>query len=128
MTIINVCDNKELAIACDSSGGIGNKQMDIIKVPPDIVGYFTAHVALAEIISYGAFPIAVIDTLSVELNDTGKEIIKGIKKALEQLGINENKIITGSTEENFPVVQTGMGITVIGEKRNLLIIKLKKMI
>ncbi|GAB6189799.1 hypothetical protein JCM30566_15410 [Marinitoga arctica] len=89
--------------------------MDIIKTDPKIVGYFGAHVALSENISFGATPIVIINTLSVEMNDTGKRIIDGIKEAVIKANLNTN-IITGSTEENFPVVQTGVGITVIGIK------------
>lgn len=114
ITLIDLNENQMLAVACDSSGGIGEKSEDIIKVSPDIVGYFTACVALSEIIAIGANPITIINTLSVEMNNTGKQIIKGIKKAVEALKLTEDNIVTGSTEENFPVIQTGMGITVLG--------------
>ncbi|KLO22962.1 selenophosphate synthase [Marinitoga sp. 1197] len=120
LSIIELDKKKEIVIACDSSGAIGNKEKDIVKVPPEIVGYFGAHVALSEIIAYGAYPIAIVNTLSVEMNNTGKKILEGIKKAVKPLKLDMDKIITGSTEENFPVIQTGMGITVIGiKKRNI---------
>jgi len=48
------------------------------------------------------------------MNDTGERIIRGIKKAIAPLGLSDAQIITGSTEENFPTCQTGMGITIIG--------------
>ncbi|AEX86037.1 selenophosphate synthase-like enzyme [Marinitoga piezophila KA3] len=112
LTIIDM-ENKKLVIACDSSGAVGDKEFDIVKTEPEIVGYYATHVAMAEIISYGAKPIVVVNTLSVEMNNTGKKIINGIKKLLKEINIEEN-IITGSTEENFPTVQTGIGVTIIG--------------
>lgn len=48
------------------------------------------------------------------MEDTGKRIINGIKNALQPLNFDLNNIISGSTEENFPVTVTGVGITIIG--------------
>lgn len=114
LTIIDINESQKLVIACDSSGAIGDKENDIIKTRPEIVGYFGAQVSMMELLSFGARPISVIDTLSVEMYPTGERIIKGIKKALEPLNSNIDNIITGSTEENFPVSVTAMGITVLG--------------
>lgn len=114
LTMVHISDDQELVIACDSCGAIGNKEMDIVKTTPEIVGYFTCRVPLAEVIAIGAEPITVINTLSVEMNDTGKGIIQGIKRAISPLGLPEDIIVTGSTEENFPVCQTGIGVTIIG--------------
>ena len=114
LSLININKNQTMVIACDSAGGIGSKENDIVKVPPHIVGYFTCQVPLKEILSVGGEVITIVDTLSVEMDDTGREIIKGIKRAIEPLDIDEDVILTGSTEENFPVCQTGVGITAIG--------------
>lgn len=103
-----------LAIACDSCGGIGNKEHDIVNTSPEIVGYFTTMVALSEILAIGADPIVIINTLCVEMDKTGIEIVNGIKRAIKPLNISEDIIITGSTEENIEVAQTGIGITVNG--------------
>ncbi|MBS4535492.1 selenophosphate synthase [Clostridium sp. D2Q-14] len=114
VTLISLDDEKILVVSCDSSGGIGEKEEDILKTSGDIVGYFTGKVAIAEILALGAKPITIVDTLSVEMNNTGKNILKGVKKALLEIGIDENIVVTGSTEENFHTVQTGIGVTVIG--------------
>lgn len=114
LTFIDINENQIMVIACDSSGAIGNKERDVVKVEPEILGYFTTQVALMEILAIGARPITIVNALSVEMNDTGERIIKGVKKALEPLKFPEAEIITGSTEENFPVCQTAMGITIIG--------------
>lgn len=103
-----------MVIACDSAGGIGPKTGDQIKVSGEIIGKFTTRVALMEVLAVGAKPISIINTLSVEYNPTGKEIIKGIKGELAQVGLDETILINGSTEENIQTGQTGLGVTVIG--------------
>lgn len=115
ITLLGIDDKNLLTVACDSAGGIGNKENDVIKVDPYITGYYTACVSLAETIAIGAEPITVINTLSVEMNDTGKRIIMGIKDALNQVGLNNESLVTGSTEENIPVTVTGLGLTIIGK-------------
>lgn len=114
LTLVDINEDQMLVISCDSSGAIGNKEKDIVKVSPEVTGYYATQVSLMEILSFGAEPITIVNTLSVEMDDTGKKIINGIKKALEPLDFDMSSVITGSTEENFPVIQTGMGITIIG--------------
>lgn len=114
LTLVSINEKQLMVIACDSCGGIGNKKMDVLKTNPDIVGYYTTRVPLMEVLSIGAEPITVINTLSVEMDDTGVQIIKGIKKVLEPLDLPEDIIVNGSTEENFPVCQTGIGVTIVG--------------
>lgn len=114
LTMIDFNENQTLVISCDSSGGVGNKVHDQIKTSPDILAYYITSVALAEILAYGAEPITIVNTLSVEMDRTGRLILAGIKEAISHLSSSSNIIITGSTEENFTVCQTGIGITVIG--------------
>ena len=114
LTLIDINEYQTLVISCDSSGAIGDKENDIVKVSPEIVGYFGAQVSMMEILSFGAKPITVIVTLSVEMEPTGERLINGIKEALKPLKFDMENILTGSTEENFPVSVTSMGITIIG--------------
>mgnify|MGYP000017345458 CR=1 FL=1 len=114
LTFVDINQNQTIVIACDSSGAIGNKERDLVQVDPELLGNLTAQVVLKEILAIGAEPITIVNTLSVEMNDTGERIVRGIKKAIAPLGLPDAQIITGSTEENFPTCQTGMGITIIG--------------
>lgn len=102
------------AVSCDSTGAIGEKENDVLKVDAEVVGRAAIKVALSELLCIGAWPIVISDTLSNEMNPTGIKIIDGIKKELM-----ENKIydvaLTGSTEENFPSTMTGVGVTAIGK-------------
>ena len=113
ISIVDIVSNRSLVIACDVSGGIGPKIRDKIEVSGEMVGHYTTRVALMEVLAVGAKPISVIDTLSVEYNPTGKDIIKGIEKALEESNFDK-KMINGSTEDNIETYETGVGITVIG--------------
>lgn len=114
LTIVDVTPDHRMVISCDSSGGIGDKEKDVVKVDPEIVGQFTTQVALMELLATGATPITIVNTLGVEMEETGQKIITGIKKAIKPLNMEDNIVITGSTEENIPVCQTSMGITIIG--------------
>lgn len=114
LTLIDINKDQTMVIACDSAGGIGDKELDLVKTSQEVIGYFTTNVALMEVLSYGAKPITVVNNLSVEMKPSGEGIIRGIKKALEPLNIDCENIITGSTEENIPVKTTGIGVTIIG--------------
>lgn len=114
LTLIDINSDQIMVISCDSLGGIGNKEHDVVKTSPEISGYFTTQVALMELIAFGVKPITIVNTLSVEMEDTGKRIIDGIEKALKPLAFDTSNLITGSTEENIPVTTTGMGMTIVG--------------
>ncbi|ABR46310.1 conserved hypothetical protein [Alkaliphilus metalliredigens QYMF] len=114
LTLIERAGQPNLVIACDSCGGIGEKPQDQIKVPAEVVGYFTARVSLMEVMSVGARVMTVINTLSVEREPTGEKMIKGIQKMIEEVKLPITAL-NGSTEENVVTCQTAMGITVIGE-------------
>ncbi len=114
LSIIDLNNKQRLVISCDSAGGIGDKEYDVVKTTPEIIGYYTTNVALMELISYGAKPISLVNNLSVEMDPAGRGIIRGIEKALEPIKFDSENFITGSTEENIPVTLTGLGITIIG--------------
>lgn len=88
--------------------------MDKVKASGYALGRFTARVALMEVLSTGAKPICVVNTLCVEPKPTGLEIVQGIRDEMRQAGLSSKSAVTGSSEKNIPVRQTGLGITVIG--------------
>jgi len=88
--------------------------MDAVKVDARTLGRFTARVALMEVLSTGAKPICLVNTLCVEPKPTGLEIIQGIREEIRQAGLGSKFTITGSSEKNVPVRQTGLGVTTIG--------------
>jgi hypothetical protein len=100
-----------LVVSCDSTGAVGRKTRDQIKVDPSVVGRFTARVALMEAISVGAVPLCLSVTLTVEPEPSGREIMKGIRRELRNCEVNEPMIVQ-SSEKNFMAHQTGVGVTV----------------
>lgn len=114
LSIIELNSSQRLVVACDSAGAIGAKELDELKCPNYILGRFTARVALLEVLAVGAMPVLISDGLAVEMEPSGREIIRGITDELKTLGIEDKCHLTGSTEENFVTKQSGIGITVIG--------------
>ncbi|MFA7288519.1 MAG: AIR synthase related protein [Melioribacteraceae bacterium] len=114
LVLIELTENLWIVTACDSDGGIGPKEGDSFFSTGYELGRFAARVPLIEILASGSIPIIVIDTLTVEMEPTGKEIIRGIKDEAALAGIKNNLAITGSTEDNVKTIQTGIGVVVIG--------------
>lgn len=127
LTLVNINKEKKLVIACDSCGSIGMKKYDELKVPTNVVGKFTARVALMEVICSGAEVITLSNAVCNEMEPTGEQVIKGITSELKAAGINDS-VLTGSTEENFKTYSTGIGITCIGivDNENIKINKVEK--
>jgi len=101
-----------LVVSCDSAGAIGPKPIDRIRVSGYVVGKFTARVALMEALSVGALPFCVVVTLSVEPKPTGTEVLRGIRSELSYASLRPPTMLQ-STEKNFQVKQTGVGVTVL---------------
>ncbi|MBU5299327.1 alpha-ribazole-5-phosphate synthase [Clostridium sporogenes] len=120
LTLISLDKDKTLVVACDSSGSIGPKKNDILKIPAFYTGKFTIRVGILEVMCTGAEIVTVTNAVCCEMNPTGKEIIDGIKGELKRAGIDE-VVLTGSTEENFTTFSTGVGITVLGMVDNSVI-------
>lgn len=114
VTLLHMESGETLVISCDSVGGVGEKTEDRVQAPPEVVGYYGARVALMELIALGAKPLALINTLSVEMKNYGERILKGIEQSVSELPENIIIPVTGSSEENFPMMQTAFGVTVIG--------------
>ncbi len=101
-----------LVVSCDSAGGIGPKPFDNVKVSGSVVGKFTARVALMEALSVGALPFCITVALSVEPKPTGAQILNGIRSELRHASLTL-PITLQSSEKNFEVKQTGLGITIL---------------
>lgn len=109
---IKLNEEQYLAIACDSCGAIGLKDNDIVKVPYNITGKYTARVCLMEIMSVGAKPLSLTVNICNEPSPTGDEILKGIHDELSETGFDIP--LTISTEKNMETSMTALGITAIG--------------
>ena len=114
LTLVRLAGTFYLVIACDSDGGIGPKPNDTVTAPPELLGRFAARVPLIEMVASGARPLVLVDTLSVEMEPTGRQIIEGVRFEANLAGLIGENVVTGSTEDNVPTTATGIGVTVIG--------------
>lgn len=112
--VVDLSEDVNLVVTCDSAGGLGVLPHDAVNVSPRQLGYHTAKVALFEMMSIKGNPFLLSNTLCVPMESTGKEIIRGIKDLLEEYHFPLNVELTGSTEENMTVTSTGIGITLLG--------------
>jgi hypothetical protein len=104
-----------LVISSDNSGGIGLKDADHVKVPYETVAYFAFRTAFMENLSAGGAPFA-----AVLHNFAGDEhwnaLAGGIETGAEEAGL-EGFSVTGSTESNFDLLQSAVGLMIIGKKK-----------
>ena len=112
--IFRLSTGQAIVVGCDSTGGIGPKKLDKVNVDGYTLGRFTARVALMEVLSTGAEPFCIVNTLSVEPRPTGNEIMKGVKHEVRLAGLDPRVAMVGSSEKNIPVEQTGVGVTALG--------------
>jgi hypothetical protein len=103
-----------LIIACDNSGAIGLKEQDLVHVPYETVAYYSFRVAVMECIAAGGEPISVV-LHNFCGNEPWDELVCGIQKGLSELNLSD-VLITGSTESNFSLMQSALGLVVIGKK------------
>lgn len=114
LTILELTPEVSLAIACDSSASIGEKEHDIVKVDPGVTAACCLRVPLFELICVGAKPISIVDVIGNELEPTGNKMINGIKNEMKKAGLDDIPL-NGSTEENMVTSMSSLGITVTGQ-------------
>ncbi|MDZ5474218.1 ATP-binding protein [Bacillus sp. 31A1R] len=103
-----------LVIASDNSGGVGIKELDSVQVSYEIVSYYSFRVAVMDCIAAGAMPISVV-LHNFCGNDYWDILVSGVKKGLAEINL-AHLTVTGSTESNFSMRQSAVGIVVIGRK------------
>ena len=114
VSILKIPTGHAIVTGSTSSGAVGPKIMDKVKVEGRVLGKFLARVALMDVTATGAFPLILSVTLGVEKEPTGNQIIEGIKREARSIGLDPNQVIMENTEDNFETVQTGAGLTVVG--------------
>jgi hypothetical protein len=114
LTLIELNDDFFLVTAVDSDGGIGPKPNDLVSVSGYDAGRFATRVPLMEILASGAVPVAAFDALAVEMEPLGREIVRGVRDELISIGLPNNFPLSGSTEDNVPTSETGMGVVIVG--------------
>ena len=120
MLLLGIDKSRSVVVSCDAAGAIGPKLQDTVKADAALVGRLTARVALMELLATGADPIAISGTFSVEPKPTGESVMEGIRREVRHAHLGNVRIVC-SSEKNFKVKQTGIGITAIGLVSNSMI-------
>jgi Ribbon-helix-helix protein, copG family/AIR synthase related protein, N-terminal domain len=114
VSILRIPTGHAIVVGSTSSGAVGPKSIDEIKVEGKTLGKFLGRVAMMDVAATGAFPLLISAALGVEKEPTGREIIAGIQREALVLGLEPSQVMLENTEENFSTVQTGVGLTVVG--------------
>jgi selenophosphate synthetase-related protein len=114
VSVLKIPTGHAIVAGSTSSGAVGPKELDQVKVDGRILGKFLARVALMDVTATGAFPLLLSVTLGVEKEPTGNEIVEGIKREARTIGLDPNQVLMENTEDNFQTKQTGAGLTVVG--------------
>ncbi|MCA0170395.1 ATP-binding protein [Bacillus sp. RAR_GA_16] len=108
-----------LVITSDNSGAIGLKDQDHVAVPYDVVSYYAFRVAVMENIAFGGAPVSVV--LHNFCGDSEwKALVSGLERGKRELGFDHEITITGSSETNMPLLQSALGVVVIGKQNRAL--------
>jgi hypothetical protein len=114
VSIIPSSSNEEIIVGTDNSGGIGTKEEDVVKVDDVITAYYSTRVAVMEVLAVKAKPFSVI-IHNFSGDNVWDAYKQGAETALKEAELEE-VLITGSTESNFPLKQSALGITVLGKR------------
>ncbi len=114
VSILKIPTGHAIVTGSTSSGAVGPKDHDRVKVDGQVLGKFLARVALMDVTATGAFPVILSVTLGVEKEPTGSAILEGIRREARTIGLDPNQVLMENTEDNFETVQTGAGLTVVG--------------
>ncbi|KPH73537.1 ATP-binding protein [Oceanobacillus caeni] len=115
--IIPFNEQEELVMTTDNSGAIGLKEADAVKVPYEIVSYYSFRVAIVEALSSGAIPVSIV-LQNFCGDEAWSNLNTGIQRGLAELGM-ENITLMGSTESNFSLSQSAIGVTIISKRQIL---------
>jgi hypothetical protein len=106
---------EDIILGTDNSGGIGTKEADFVQADDSLTAYFSARVSLMEVLSAKGTPFAIL-LHNFSGDDRWEQYKEGIETAIEEAGIGEIPI-TGSSESNFPLQQSALGITVLAKTK-----------
>lgn len=104
-----------LILAADNSGGIGQKEFDKVPVSYETLGYFSFRTAVMECMAAGGSPAAVI-LQNFCGDEAWSELVAGIARGQKELGLDIPH--TGSSETNMEMVQSALGMLVVGHKES----------
>ncbi len=111
LVIMKLKNGQALVLANTSSGGIGPKKEDVVKLDGILLGRLMARTVLIKVLSSGAQPIVLVANLSVGFFSTGSQIFQGIREEAHKitaLGIcMEKELKIGKSMKNDLIAAIG---------------------
>lgn len=108
-----------LIITNDNSGGIGEKEQDFVNVPYDLLSYYAFRVAVVECLATNGIPKSIFLHNYCGDEHWGK-LVCGVKTGLSELGLDHVQI-NGSSESNYDLKQSAIGLVMIGRSKTPII-------
>lgn len=116
VSVIPMNEHESLVIASDNSGAIGLKEKDVVQTPYEVVAYYGFRVAVMECMAARGVPLSVVIHNFCEEN-SWKSIVNGVDRGLAEMDMTTVPV-TGSTESNFTMLQSALGMVVIGKRKS----------
>src|SRR5699024_4264440 len=110
---IPINNDDTLVIASDKSGAIGMKALDEVKVNFEAGSYYPVRLAYMEWLAAGENRVSII-LHNFSDQTVWNELIEGSNFGLAEVNLN-NIPITGSTETNFALNQSALGLVILGK-------------
>ncbi|MEG0471944.1 MAG: hypothetical protein RR588_06385 [Solibacillus sp.] len=104
----------ELIVTIDNSGCIGEKPQDVVQVPHEVTGYFTARTAILEQWCAGAMPVQLL-LANFSGDEAWPSYINGFQRVFNEIN-QPMPPVTGSSETNFQALQSAVSLTMLGKK------------
>ncbi len=114
VSLVPFSEREILVIAADNSGGIGLKEHDAVRTRYEVVSYYSFRVAVMECLAAGGQPFSVV-IQNFCPDDAWDAITAGIDKGFTEIGLRD-VVVTGSTESNFSLMQSALGMIVMGKR------------
>ncbi|WP_338471481.1 ATP-binding protein [Niallia sp. XMNu-256] len=114
VSLVPFSDEAILVIAADNSGGIGLKEQDAVRTPYEVVSYYNFRVAAMECLAAGGQPFSVVIQNFCH-EDAWDAVVAGVDKGCTEIGLDD-VMVTGSTESNFSLHQSALGMIVMGKR------------
>lgn len=106
--------DKVLVMTSDNSGAIGEKPLDEVNVPYEMVAYYAFRTAVMDCFSAGALPVSVV-IHNFCGDGAWSKLQAGVLQGLAEIGVDDASV-TGSTESNMALQQSAVAVTVLGER------------
>lgn len=107
--------DENTVMTIDNTGCVGEKDLDVVFAPNSITAAFCLRTAILEQWAAGAMPKQIV-VANFTGDNAWEDYINGFQTIYDEIG-EPLPPISGSSESNFPSLQSALSVTVIGKKQ-----------